>query len=136
MSGFVYFIADEHPHFIKIGYSSKNPIDRMAALQTGSPLKLRLLAQIPGDIELERKLHRTFAPLRLHGEWFSYDGKLCDFMCYIEEPSHGKSTSDMLDAAVHDVVLASTVNYPFPDPEYCEFWLNSADPSEWGGFIQ
>ncbi|WP_198042077.1 GIY-YIG nuclease family protein [Kitasatospora azatica] len=43
---------------------------RLAALQCGSPSRLKLLATFAGGRELEAALHRLLAPRRLEGEWF------------------------------------------------------------------
>jgi hypothetical protein len=56
---------------IKIGVSV-DPKERLAYLQTGSPLPLVLLWKIPGSFELEGDLHTFFDPYRLHGEWFEF----------------------------------------------------------------
>ena len=66
--GCVYFI--EGPgRAIKIGYA-RNLTKRLAALQTSSPVRLRVLATVPGGSRLEREYHRQFAVYALHGEWF------------------------------------------------------------------
>lgn len=61
---------------IKIG-KSLSIYDRLDALQLMSPVRLELIAYvdcIAKDIDghaLERELHREFASIRLHGEWFA-----------------------------------------------------------------
>ena len=64
---------------IKIGCSS-SAWSRLATLQAGSPVALELLASFPGGVRRERELHRRFAPLRLHGEWFRAEGDLLRFL--------------------------------------------------------
>lgn len=54
---------------IKIGCSRKIA-QRLAGLQSGSPVILEILADIHGGHGLERMLHYDFAKHRLHGEWF------------------------------------------------------------------
>lgn len=66
---FVYFIEATTSGLIKIG-SASNPVGRLAALQTGSPERLRLLGTEPGGAARERELHSIFAADRSHGEWF------------------------------------------------------------------
>lgn len=71
--GGVYFVqaADDRDGLIKIGYASESVQKRLAALQTGSPMRLRLLGvivDVPPDVE--KRLHRRFASAREHGEWF------------------------------------------------------------------
>jgi hypothetical protein len=66
----IYFIATESDSAVKIGYTSTNPISRLAALQTGHHEKLRLIAVTEGDEAYERQLHSIFEDDRLEGEWF------------------------------------------------------------------
>lgn len=72
--GFVYFIAGEDGP-VKIGYSA-HPRRRLKALQSGSPLKLRILAQIEGDQADEKEFHRRFQSIHSHGEWFERTDEL------------------------------------------------------------
>lgn len=65
---FVYFIGGASG-LIKIGIS-KAPLERMCALQMGSPIRLRFLALVHGDVATERDYHRRFARFREYGEWF------------------------------------------------------------------
>lgn len=65
----VYFIrCGDH---LKIGYA-KNPKQRLADLQVGSPLDLTLLGAVKCDDApgVEFALHRAFAQYRVRGEWF------------------------------------------------------------------
>jgi hypothetical protein len=55
---------------IKIGWSRK-VATRVAQLQTGSPVPIKLLGVTPGGRSLERELHHRFAADRLTGEWFT-----------------------------------------------------------------
>lgn len=66
----VYFIAGEHA--IKIGVA-RDPWRRLRELQTASPEPLRLVTCWWGSRKLEREIHRRFAHLRAHGEWFRAD---------------------------------------------------------------
>ena len=67
-TGTVYFI--QGGKFVKIGYTEQPVATRLAAIQTGCPYPLRVLATVPGDTYLERDLHRMFSSWRTHGEWF------------------------------------------------------------------
>jgi hypothetical protein len=67
--GFVYFIRDDVTGLTKVGWAL-NPQKRLANLQTGSPVPLRLLGSIRGRRESEAYLHDLFAHARRHGEWF------------------------------------------------------------------
>lgn len=68
----IYFVQTNDNAHIKIGYAS-NVEKRMAALQTGAPRGVKLLATMPGDKQVERAVHERFARLRGHGEWFDTD---------------------------------------------------------------
>lgn len=71
----IYFLQPEGGGPIKIGYTSRDEpwsaSARLAACQTGSPLKLRLCSTMPGTQKDERRLHGRFSESRLHGEWFA-----------------------------------------------------------------
>lgn len=54
---------------VKIGYST-DMAARLAALQSGSPQQLRILATHLGSPALESWLHKRFGRYRTHGEWF------------------------------------------------------------------
>lgn len=62
---------------IKIGRSI-DPKARMRNLGTGAGCNPELLLVICGDHE--RMLHKRFAHLRVHGEWFSDDGSILEFV--------------------------------------------------------
>lgn len=66
---YVYFIGGD-VGAIKIG-RSRRPEERLASLQCGSPIPLRILAVAPGSPNLEWYYHTVqFHKFRLHGEWF------------------------------------------------------------------
>jgi hypothetical protein len=66
---YVYFIgADEG--LVKIGFSNA-PLERITAMQLGSPVLLRFLALVEGTPKLERRYHERFAAFRVRGEWFA-----------------------------------------------------------------
>lgn len=68
--GNVYLIARREPLSIKIGYTAKDPRDRLRRLQTGSPTELVLLGWCPGDLAWEKRLHQNMDRWRMAGEWF------------------------------------------------------------------
>ncbi len=76
----VYFIqAGDDNGPVKIGYTVD--IDRrLASVQCGSPVKLRLLYTEPGTRSTESALHRRFKADRLHGEWFTYSDRLREYL--------------------------------------------------------
>lgn len=67
--GFVYFIGGDFDT-MKIGWT-RDPAKRLRALQTGSPVRLYLVAVIRGDRSLERQYHERFRSSWSHGEWFT-----------------------------------------------------------------
>ena len=79
----VYFVCEDKPDGrIKIGIA-KNVRQRLATLQTASSDPLRLMGTIPGGgRKLERQLHRQWAYLQTHGEWFETHP---DLLTYIND---------------------------------------------------
>jgi hypothetical protein len=75
----IYFMRAVQVKRIKIGYSS-DPLFRMALFQTGSPVDLSFFAFMPGGGKEEKTLHRTFADLHVHGEWFEEDERLLSYI--------------------------------------------------------
>jgi Meiotically up-regulated gene 113 len=67
----VYLIGALDSSIAKIG-TSRNVSTRLAALQTGSPTQLHVLATAPGGAPLEHALHAHFQDCRLQGEWFDF----------------------------------------------------------------
>ena len=65
----VYFIQQGRDGPIKIGKAT-DPYSRMATLQSGCTVELRLLGVTPGGVREERAYQRQFAHLRIRGEWF------------------------------------------------------------------
>lgn len=76
----VYFLQAEGIPFVKIGHSTISATRRMANLQTGCPMPLKVLADCPGDIETEQRIHHRFSHLRERGEWFRLEPELQDFI--------------------------------------------------------
>lgn len=85
MPGDVYFISDGES--IKIGYSG-SALLRLDALQSSSSKRLTLLGTITGTMEDEKRLHRKFDAIRLHGEWFRATPELLAFIerGFVDEP--------------------------------------------------
>ena len=71
---FVYFVASGEDS-VKIGVTD-DVLSRMKALQTTSPLPLKLLLVVPGDKETKYELHQAFGALRISGGWFRLEGPL------------------------------------------------------------
>ncbi|TXH18693.1 MAG: GIY-YIG nuclease family protein [Hyphomicrobiaceae bacterium] len=77
--GSVYFArAGEH---VKIGFTMATNA-RLAALQTGSPIKLELLYSFPGTDAREKQLHHQFRKHRLRdqNEWFHLAPEIIEFI--------------------------------------------------------
>lgn len=67
----VYFIHAPAAGLVKIG-SAVNIYQRFRNLELASPVALTFLGWSAGDATTERRLHRQFASLRAHGEWFTW----------------------------------------------------------------
>lgn len=63
-----YVIGVEGLPFVKIGHTTKPPVERLKSLQTGTPMALNLLCIVRGDWESD--LHAHFDDYRICGEWF------------------------------------------------------------------
>ncbi len=70
---------------VKIG-RARNVFRRLESLQAGSPVQLVILTTMPGGSVREAELHRQFAHLRLHGEWFQDSPELMEFINGIDCP--------------------------------------------------
>jgi len=77
----VYFLAAGP--FIKIGKGSGDATKRASELQTGCPYPITILATMPGGVREEKALHRRFARIRAHGEWFRAEDFLLNFIASI-----------------------------------------------------
>lgn len=73
----IYFI--QHTDFIKIGYT-KEIHKRLGQLQVSCPVKLKVLGLIQGTYDDEAKYHNMFNHIHSHGEWFSANQELIDFI--------------------------------------------------------
>jgi hypothetical protein len=81
----IYFITDEDEKYIKIGYTeSEKVVNRLGALQTGCPLKLKVFTKIDGGRHLENKLHIMFAKYQTVGEWFVLSDEVRAFICNLK----------------------------------------------------
>lgn len=78
-TSWVYFIRRGESGPFKIGWS-RSPRARLAQLQTGQEVQLRLVAMAPGGSREESALHRRFAETRLVGEWFRSSPIICAYI--------------------------------------------------------
>lgn len=77
----IYFVAAMEIDRVKIGHTAgEDAGPRIAALQTGCPCDLTLVACLPGGLRVERELHRQFAAQRFRGEWFRLSGPVREFL--------------------------------------------------------
>lgn len=67
----LYLIQSDVTGAVKIG-RSKDPIERLATLQTGAAYRLVMLASFEGQGNLENTLHADLMQFRLSGEWFRH----------------------------------------------------------------
>lgn len=69
-AGFVYVATYPGAPTFKVGFSKRNPIDRVGDLSAGSPEPLVVVEFIDGSIDVETQIHRALAGHRHHREWF------------------------------------------------------------------
>lgn len=65
---------------IKIGYTGKDPFQRVRELQTGNPNALQLVGWIEEGRGFESWLHGIFRDDRMQGEWFKASHRLYGFI--------------------------------------------------------
>ncbi len=92
--GYVYMMRSGY--FIKIGQSN-DPAERFRAISTATPDDCELLFSIPGDLSLERQLHREFAASHYKKEWFFLCGKLKQFIEQFEIEKQGAKQTPSLE---------------------------------------
>ena len=71
----IYAIRAIGTEYVKFGYTGEAEAkSRLRDLQVGSPHELQLIASGPGELALERKIHRRLKKAGEHvrGEWFTY----------------------------------------------------------------
>lgn len=79
-----YFVQSVNGGPIKIGFTTRKPNERLAALQTGAPVELRIVGLLAGN--REREMHERFRDARLHGEWFTPSKQLVQFISKDAQP--------------------------------------------------
>ncbi|MYW66294.1 hypothetical protein GTY65_19875 [Streptomyces sp. SID8379] len=70
--GRVYVIGEPHGSMVKVGVTEGDLAKRLREIQMMCPVRLEVRWSHPGSFDLENKLHRHFAPIRSHGEWFEF----------------------------------------------------------------
>ncbi|MCA0343840.1 MAG: GIY-YIG nuclease family protein [Proteobacteria bacterium] len=81
---------------IKIGCSVW-PCERVSQVMTWSPLPLELVHSFPGGFEVERQIHRCFADLHSHREWFHAGDRLLNAIEKIKSGVPLQSAIDLHD---------------------------------------
>ncbi len=79
----VYFVSQGERGPIKIGFA-KDVDKRVRALQTASPVPLKVLAVVEGDSAIEKRFHRLLEAHRLMGEWFERSAPVVDVVENVE----------------------------------------------------
>lgn len=79
-----YFVQAVSGGPIKIGFTTRKPNERLAALQTGAPVELKIVGLLAGN--REREMHERFRDARLHGEWFTPSKQLVQFISKDAQP--------------------------------------------------
>lgn len=124
--GFVYFVECLPLEAVKIGFTRGSPRERLKGLQCGSPAPLRLNCYFPGSLEDERRLHQSFAFLRIHGEWFRASGKLSDMLYFLTSGSpDGRNVGE--DRFEHAVLYALYEGRPDEPPEVRQIYDQTGD---------
>lgn len=72
-TGWIYLARNAKLDVCKIGFTTREPEDRLRELSTGSPSELILEGCIRGGPQLESRLHEWFDDIRIKGEWFDLD---------------------------------------------------------------
>lgn len=99
---YVYFV--QSGEFVKIGVS-RCVRDRVETLESASPLDLRVLLLVPGDVQLERHLHRCFWRSRRRFVVRVTDGRVLRRRCRLCPRESGRKTTHM--GTANGVALAS-----------------------------
>ena len=94
----VYFIQPEAGGLIKIGYA-RNVYFRLSDLQTGCPIRLRVLGIIPAARSREKEIHQQFNSARQDGEWFEPVENLLEFIKHeaVAVEFHGRQVKAVKD---------------------------------------
>lgn len=88
----VYFAQGSDSGLVKIGFSQRT-WNRMSEISSGGSDKMGLLRVCPGGRVAEQWVHKQFAELRCHGEWFKFTPE----MMTIQIPEEFQSDSDATD---------------------------------------
>jgi hypothetical protein len=76
----IYFAVCRRLNAVKIGFAGTDVKDRLRNIKTACPYPVDAEAIIPGDLVVERGMHRRFAGSRMHGEWFQITPEIEDLI--------------------------------------------------------
>jgi endogenous inhibitor of DNA gyrase (YacG/DUF329 family) len=79
--GVIYVFQQGDVPAVKIGYTKHDVAARLVSMRTYSPYPVKVLAEIPGTMKLERRIHAELSEHRLEGEWFE---KVDEVMAVVE----------------------------------------------------
>jgi hypothetical protein len=68
--GVIYVFQQGDVPAVKIGYTKHDVAARLVSMRTYSPYPVKVLAEIPGTMKIERRIHAELSEHRLEGEWF------------------------------------------------------------------
>jgi hypothetical protein len=111
-TGVVYFVRQNGSMRVKIGTAHYARVNaRLAELQRMNPEPLELLGACMGGQPLEADLHRRFAHLRAHGEWFEAAPELMLLIAALTLRPSGDSREEREAAifAKHGVLNDTTI---------------------------
>lgn len=117
MSGYIYFIKEEHSGLVKIG-RSKDPWGRLSKIQSDSPGALTPLCFEPGDATYEAELHQRFSADRVRGEWFRFSAAVAEHVERIGPPHKSSKSLGGTVGLVAQYVAATGVS-----PKAARHWL-------------
>ena len=78
----VYLVRAGETDLYKIGYTSQSPRERVVAMQTGCPHRLKLVGAWKGSEDDEKMIHADLESVHVRGEWFELEpDKVVDLCC-------------------------------------------------------
>jgi hypothetical protein len=69
-SGIVYLLECTKTGALKVGFTGDELRKRFLSISGSAPYPLRVLAQFFGPMRKEKEIHKKFAAVRIHHEWY------------------------------------------------------------------
>jgi hypothetical protein len=113
--GYVYFIRPVgmlSP--VKIGFSAV-PTKRLKMFMVLSPYPLEIVATVPAEKEMERKLHSCFAKSHSHREWFIATKRLLNGIDLLNEGVPIEQAFDLSNKEGNIIADRAKKKRPIPD---------------------